>query len=184
MLTGVTASTVYQLGAGVLCTSYTSGGGGTITGIIGATRGGGSFAAVPTIRSIPADGIPDNVVGWKTIDFWTATLSATLIETTEAAIKLAIAGASASTSASVTTITPVQGIVASGAHAELYWVGDTQDGKKIAIKMNKALNNNGFNLTFADRGEGTYAVELIAHYEVSSLSTPPFSVIIDKSSVA
>jgi hypothetical protein len=179
MLTGVTSNTKhnYQLGAGVVCTGFSNG---VISGIIGATRGGGSFTAVPTIRQPEVDGLPDNTKDFKIIDFWVATLTTTIFEATETSIKLALAGGSASTSASVTTITAKQGIVENAAYADLWWVGDTSDGNKIAIKLSNALGSNGFNFNFVDRGEGTFELQAIAHYSVDDLSTPPFTIYLDK----
>ncbi len=179
MLTGVTSNTKnnFQLGAGLVCTGFEDG---VISGIIGATRGGGSFTAVPTIRQPEVDGLPDNAKDFKIIDFWVATLTTTIFETTETSIKLALAGGSASTSASVTTITATQGIVPTASYADLWWVGDTSDGNKIAIKLSNALGSNGFNFNFVDRGEGTFELQAIAHYSVDALSTPPFTIYLDK----
>ena len=181
MLTGVTSKTKenYQLGAGVVCTSFSNG---VISGIVGATRGGGSFTAVPTIRQPEIDGLPENTKDFKTIDYWVATLTTTLIEVTETSIRLALAGGSASTSESVTTITATQGIIPSESYTDLWWVGDTSDGNKIAIKLSNALGSNGFNFNFVDRGEGTFELQAIAHYSVDALSTPPFSIYLDKTS--
>ena len=181
MLTGVTSKTKenYQLGAGVVCTSFENG---VISGIVGATRGGGSFTAVPTIRQPEIDGLPENTKDFKTIDYWVATLTTTLIEVTETSIRLALAGGSASTSESVTTITATQGIIPSESYTDLWWVGDTSDGNKIAIKLSNALGSNGFNFNFVDRGEGTFELQAIAHYTVDALSTPPFTIYLDKTS--
>jgi len=105
MLTGVTSNTKnnFQLGAGLVC-----------TGLYGwcyfwNNRGNKGAAVrlrpVPTIRQPEVDGLPDNAKDFKIIDFWVATLTTTIFEATETSIKLALAGGSASTSASVTTIT-------------------------------------------------------------------------------
>lgn len=182
MLSGIktTSAQNLQLGAGIVVTAYTPGQAVSADSILGATKGGGSFTAVPTLRPIEADGLNPNVKGWHYIDYWTATLNVTLIETSEAAIKLAMAGATASTSTSITTITAVQGLLASTAYADLWWVGDTSDGKKIAIKLSNALNTSGFNLNFVDKGEGSFALTATANYDPTALATIPFTVYLDK----
>ena len=52
------------------------------TGLLGATRGGGSFEATPTVRQIEADGMRGPVVGSTHIDMWTVKLRGTMIEIT------------------------------------------------------------------------------------------------------
>ena len=61
--TGLTERTVkkLQLNAGVFLSQYTKGGTISETNIIGATRGGGSFSAVPTIHQVAVDGAPTYV---------------------------------------------------------------------------------------------------------------------------
>ena len=92
-LTGVTEKTPLnlQLNAGVLLKNFdTETDEITDTNIIGATRGGGSFSAVPTVHQATADGVPTNYKGLDRIDEWVVTLNATLIETTPENIKRAL----------------------------------------------------------------------------------------------
>jgi hypothetical protein len=178
MLTGVTSVTKenLQLGAGVLTTSYTAGGTISPTDIIGATRGGGSFTAVPTERAIDADGLPGNVKGFKVIDEWVATLNTTLIEFKKDTLLLALGGgAQAVTSGEVTTITASSKILDTD-YKDIYWIGDTSDGKQIVIKLKNALNSGGLNFTITNKGEGTFAVALVGHYDITDLDTAPFEI--------
>lgn len=179
MKTGVTESTKQniQLGAGVLCTTYTNK---TISGIIGATRGGGSFVATPTLRQIEADGLPQYTKGFEIIDDWSVDLNTTLIEFSETTLKKALPSASASTSGKVTTITCGHDI-ADTEYADIYWVGDTADGNNIVIKLKNALNIGGLNFTITNKGEGTFAVALKGHYDLTKLDEAPFEIILDKS---
>ena len=60
------------------------------TKLIGATSGGGSFSAVPTVRRIEVDGVKGAVKGLETIDEWAVTLTANVKEVTAESIKLAL----------------------------------------------------------------------------------------------
>lgn len=181
LLTGLTQRTVenLQLNVGVLTTAYTKGGTISPSDIIGATRGGGSFTVVPTMHQVSVDGAPTYVKGLERIDDFVVTLSTTLIEYTPGSLKLALGGgASAETSGTTgdTTITATRVISASD-YSDIYWIGDTSDGAHIVIRLKNGLNNSGLSLTFNDRGEGTYAISIIGHYDISDLDTAPFEII-------
>ena len=181
MLTGVTSTTKQniQLGAGVLLTQYSDGGVVSPDAIIGATRGGGSFTATPTFRQIEADGIPTNLKSFGVIDDYVVTLNTTLIEFKKETLELALPGAKVNTSLNVTTITADHAI-ADSEYKDIWWVGDTADGKKIAIKIKNALNQGGLNFTISNKGEGTFTLALIGHYDLTDLDTAPFEIKLDK----
>ena len=184
-LTGVTTDTKknLQLGAGVVTTEYTEGGTISSSAIIGATRGGGSFAAVPTIRQIEADGLPTYTKDFETIDDWAATLNTTMIEFKKDAVLLALGGgAKATVSGQVTKITASHEIT-TDQYKDIFWIGNLMDGRKAVIKLKNALSLAGFNLTITNKGEGTYAVTLTAHYDIADLDTAPFEIWIDGTNV-
>jgi hypothetical protein len=182
MLTGVSASTKQnlQLGAGVLMTAYAPGSEIDASSIIGATRGGGSFVATPTIRQIEADGVPENVKELVANDGWTATLNTTLIEFKKENLLLALGPGAVATDVTAnektTTTITCSNEVKDADFKDIYWVGDLADGSKIAIKLKNALNSGGLNLTITNKGEGTYALSLVAHYSVSDLKSAPFEI--------
>ena len=174
MLTGVTASTKQnlQLGAGVLCTEYST----TLdtTKLISATRGGGTFIAAPVMRNIEADGIPSNTADFKVIDEWNVTLNVTLLEFTQTTLLLALGNATAAEK----TIT-ADNTIATTCYKDVYWIGDLADGNKIVIKIKNALNTSGLNITITNKGEGTFVLTLTGHYTVADLSggKAPFEII-------
>lgn len=178
LLSGITERTIksFQLNAGVLLKEYTKGGAISESNIIGATRGGGSFTAVPTIHQIAVDGAPINTMGLERIDEWVVTLNTTMVETTEETIKMALV-ASNTTTVDVTDkkITADNEITADH-YTDVYWVGNTSSGKNIVIHLKNVINTNGFNLTIADKGEGTFAITLVAHYSISDLEHAPFDI--------
>ena len=175
MLGGVTSTTKtnLQLGAGIITTTYTKGGTINKENIISATRGGGSFTAVPTLRQIEADGLPQNVKGMEVIDDYVVTLNTTLIEFTTDTLKMALPGAYLDTDNSI----KCKHEIADAEYKDIYWVGDLADGTNIAIKIKNALNNGGLNITISNKGEGTFALSLIGHYSLDKLNEPPFEII-------
>ena len=185
-LSGVTAGTTkdIQLGAGVLTTAYSAGGVISTESIIGATRGGGSFSAVPTIRSIDADGIAKNTKGMIAIDEWDVKLNTTLIEFKKDGIMLALGAGAKSEEAelNVTKITATNDVSASD-YKDIYWIGNLMDGRKAVILLKNALSMGGFNLTIANKGEGTYALNLTGNYDIADMETAPFEIIIDGKNV-
>ena len=185
LLTGVRSNTKQniQLGAGVLLSNFTPGSAVTESDIIGATRGGGSFTATPTYRDLEADGLPQNTKEFNVIDEWVATLNTTMIEASEAGLKLALGGGATSTADIASTKITATNTVATADYKDIWWVGDTAGGAKLAIKLANALSKGGLNYTIANKGEGTYAVTLTAHYSITDLGTAPFEIHIEKTGV-
>ena len=181
ILTGVTSTTKQslQLGAGVLTTKYTEGGTISEKDIIGATRGGGSFTATPTIRQIEADGLPTYTKGFEVIDEWAVNLTSTLIEFKKEAILTALGGGAKATESGQVTKISATNEVADADYKDVFWIGNLADGKKAVIKIKNALSLGGLNFTITNKGEGTYSLNLNGHYEVTDLETAPFEIWID-----
>ena len=180
MKTGLTSRTIesLQLNAGVLLTAYTKGEDIAEENILGATRGGGSFTAVPTMHQAAVDGAPTYVVGLERCDDWVVTLNATMVELNDEAITRAL-GVGVTKTGTTDKVFTVKNTVNTTDFKDLYWVGDLSNGQNVVIKIKNALNTGGLNLTFSDRGEGTYALALIGHYTVSDLETAPFDITIE-----
>ena len=172
--------TKLQLHAGVFLSQYTKGGTISETNIIGATRGGGSFSAVPTIHQVAVDGAPTYVKGLERVDDWVIQMNVSnFLEFTDSALITALGvGASKDTVDSGTKIT-VSGGIAAGDYNDIYWVGDTSDGKNIVIHLKNVLNLSGLTITMNERGEGTYPLTLTAHYDPADLATVPFEIILE-----
>ena len=132
------------------------------TNVLGATVGGGTFVATPSIRQIEADGMRYPVIGSTVNDMWTNKLTTTMKEITPDNFKRALAGCDAATSGSVTTLTIRTDIEDNDYIPKLCWVGDTSKGF-VMIELDNALNIAGATFTFTDRGEGQIPVEFQAH---------------------
>lgn len=137
------------------------------TKALGATRGGGTFTATPTMRSIEADGKRYEFKGSTVIDTWDIKLTATLMEITPDNFVLALGTAEktedkAFTVGKKTTIKLRTNIEDGDYIQNLVWFGNTSKGL-VAIVLDNALNNTGVTLTFSDKGEGTLPVEFHAY---------------------
>lgn len=175
ILTGFQSTTPsnFQLGAGVLLRNFDVA---TKTvsksDIISATRGGGSFSAVPTVRQVAVDGVPTYTKGLETVDEWVVTLNTTILECTEANLKLALGLGTATQEGKITATNDAN----DDDYADVWWVGNRKDGAKIAIRVMNAVNLGGLNLTITDKGEGTIAVTFTGHYAQDKLNTAPFEI--------
>lgn len=139
------------------------------TKALGATRGGGTFTATPTMRSIEADGKRYEFKGSTVIDAWDIKLTATLMEITPDNFTLALGTAEKTEGKSFTvgkkTMIKLRTNIEDGDYIQnLVWFGNTSKGF-VAIALDNALNNTGVTLTFSDKGEGTIPVEFHAYQD-------------------
>lgn len=178
--TGLTERTTkkLQLNAGVLLSTYTKGGEITENDIIGATRGGGSFSATPEIRQVAIDGAPTYTKGLERNDGWNVNMSFTMVEFTQGTIKRALVGASVTTQENDTVIKAMRKVLADD-YKDIYWVGDTSEGKNIVIHLKNCVSLAGLALTVSDKNEGTFALNMQAHHDIANLDEAPFEIILE-----
>lgn len=131
-------------------------------GVLGATRGGGTFTCAPTPRNIEADGKRSEFVGSTVNDGWTVRLSTTLLEATPENFKDALMSADVTVTGNVTKVQPRTAIKKEDYISSLCWIGDTARGLML-IELDNALNIDGASFTFTDKGEGTLPVNFMAH---------------------
>lgn len=150
------------------------------TKLIGATAGGGSFSAVPTIRRIEVDGVKGAAKGMEALDEWFVTLTANVKEITAESIKLALAAAQSSVTMSpsgYTKITSKNEIALDDYMENLTWVGRLSGSNDpVIIVVKNALATNGLTISFADKSEGLIPVTVTGHYDLDDLETPPFDI--------
>ena len=151
--------------------------------IIGATAGGGSFSAVPTIRQIEVDGKKGAVKGFEALDEWVVTMTANVKEITADVLKLALATGSGSAFTASAAAAGYTKIVASSELADsnyvdnITWIGRVSGSNNpIIIVIKNALATNGLTLTTADKAEGVIPITLTGHYTAADLETPPFEI--------
>lgn len=131
-------------------------------GVLGATRGGGTFQCTPEIRNIDADGMRYQFVGSTVIDSWDVRMTGTLLEITPGNFKDALATADITKTGNMTTVRIRTDIKEEDYIPNLCWVGDTAKGF-VLIEIYNALNTTGANFTFTDKSEGTLPFEFVAH---------------------
>ena len=154
------------------------------TKLLGATVGGGSFSAVPTVRNIEVDGVKGAVKGLTAIDEWVVTLTANVKEITAETLKMALAGgvsAAADTPAGYTKITAKGSIDDTDYADNITWVGRLSgSADPVIIVVKNALATNGLTISFADKSEGMIPVTVTGHYSLDDLETPPFDIYYPK----
>ena len=139
------------------------------TKALGATRGGGTFTATPTMRSVEADGKRYEFKRSTVIDVWDIKLATTLLEITPDNFVIALGTAEKTEEKSFTkgkkTTIKLRTNIEDGDYIKnLVWFGNTSKGL-VAIALDNALNNTGVTLTFSDKGEGTIPVEFHAYQD-------------------
>lgn len=185
MKTGLTERTIksLQLNAGVLCSQYVKGQDILESSIIGATRGGGSINVKPIIRQVAVDGAPTYTKGLERIDEVQANAQFTMVEFTPAITKRAIAGSTLTTETGGDVVIKSTRQVLADDYQDLYWIGDTSDGKNVVVYLKNAFNLDGLGLSATDKGEGTFAMNLMAHYDISDLENAPYSITFENYAV-
>lgn len=187
VLNGFTPKTAQnlQLDAGILVKNHVVGSEITDANKLGATEGGASFAAVPTMRNIfeGLDGAKGNYKDGNTIDTWDITLTASVSEMTADNIKLAIAAADIDTTTNDThdIITPRNEVKTSDYIDSLCWIGTINTKSEfMIIELKNVMNTNGFNFTATDKGRGKVDLELKAHFDLTKADEVPFKIYTPK----
>ena len=160
---------------------------------LGATQGGGTFTAKPTIRTVDVDGAVGRVKGLTDIQTWEVSLSATVIETTVKSLKAALTaatvtegtGTDASTGNGIpngyTEIKGNAGISDTDYISDITWVGCLSGSTEpIIIQIKNALNEDGLSMDFAPNSEGKvkmtfYAYNSLEDFESDSVN-PAFYI--------
>ena len=154
------------------------------TKLIGATQGGGSFSAVPTIRRIEIDGVKGAAKGLEALDEWVVTLTANVKEVKPEVIAMALASSKtedSETPADYQKITANNEIALGDYIDSIAWVGRLSGSQNpVIIVIKNALCTNGLTLTMADKAEGVVALTFTAHYDPADLEKPPFELYYPK----
>lgn len=151
------------------------------TKVIGATQGGGSFSAVPTMRRIEIDGVKGAAKGLEALDEWVVTLTANVKEVSAEALALALASSTSAPTESApegyTKITANNEIKLTDYQKNITWIGKLSGSDKpVIILVKNALCTNGLSLTMADKAEGVVALTFTGHYDPAELDSPPFEI--------
>lgn len=153
--------------------------------LLGATRGGGQFNAVPTVRQIEVDGVSGRAKGMEVIDDWDVSLQANVLEIKKETIVSALI-ASEVTNASVEgyeKITAKQMIELDDYIDNITWIGTISGSDlPVIIVVKNVLNTGGLRVKTEDKNESVLSMQFYGHYEQGELDSPPFEIYYPKSS--
>lgn len=148
--------------------------------LIGATQGGGSFAAIPSIRQIPVDGVKGNIEGLNVIDSWAVTLTANVLEISADTIELALGTTTSSSQENNDFYKEIKAnnyILDADYIDNVTFIGKISGvNKPVVIQVFNAMNTNGLTLTTTDNAEGVIEMVFTGHYSASALDNPPFAI--------
>ena len=151
--------------------------------LIGATKGGGEFSAVPEVRQIEVDGVGGRAKGLEIIDSWEVYLKATVLEIKEATIANGLAASSVdtTTNADYDIIKAGQSIELTDYLDNVAWVGTLSGSNKpVIIVVKAAINTDGLVLTVEDKNEASIPMTFYGHYSQDDLENPPFEIYYPK----
>lgn len=189
LITGLTSKTPQNLllGAGAFFKNYdvkTDTPEKAATKLLGATQGGGSFNAVPTVRQITVDGGKTNVKELETIDDWVVTMVVNAKEITATNIALALGAVKSEdseTPAGYQKITGKEDFEQSDYQDNITWIGKLKgNDNPVVIVIKNALSLNGLSLSVADKNEATVPITLTGHYSLDKLDEVPFEIYYPK----
>lgn len=146
--------------------------------LIGATQGGGTFSAVPTVRKIEIDGVKGAAKGLEVIDEWVVTLMANVKEVSAESIQLAL-GASdiVDGPTGYKKITANNYIELDDYVDNVVWVGKLSGSDTpVIIEVKNAISLGGITLNMEDKNEGLIPTTFTGHYDSTDLDTPPFTI--------
>lgn len=151
--------------------------------LLGATSGGGSFSAIPTIRPIEIDGVMGAAKGLQVIDSWAISLTANIKEVKKATLQTALTASSVdtSTSADYDIISAKNEIALTDYIDNITWIGKLSGtNDPVIIQIYNALNTTGLTVNVAPKAEATLQLTFNAHYIDTDLDTPPFKIYYPK----
>ena len=152
--------------------------------LLGATKGGGSFKAVPKFRTIDFDGVRGKIKGSEILESWDVSLTANVIETTPITIKRALGIATLDSDSGVENYTKITGkqVLELTDYADnITWVGTLSGSEKpVIVQIFNALAQKGLELDMADKSEGIIQLDFKGYYEAEDLDTPPFTIYYPK----
>ena len=146
--------------------------------LLGATSGGGSFSAVPTIRQIPIDGIKGTAKGMSVIDDWVVTLMANIKEVSPESIQLALGAATIENGTKGYKVITANNYIEDTDYVDnIVWVGKLSGSNTpVIIEVKNAISLGGITLNMADKSEGLIPTTFTGHYDATDLDTPPFAI--------
>jgi len=147
------------------------------SGILGCTRGGGTFNVGREMRNPQIDGLRYRFKGGSFVDSADPYLSTTLVETTPENFAMVL-GSSVTTSGHKKIVKMPTALNSGSYLTNLCWVGELSNGDLVLICLYNALNTADISFTFQDKSEGALAVEFHAcQSDAQEYDYAPFEVV-------
>ena len=151
--------------------------------LLGATKDGGEFSAVPTVRQIEVDGIKGKAKGLEVIDTWDVYLKANVLEIKRETLAAALCASQTDEAENVKydVITAKNNIELDDYIDNVTWVGTLSGSDEpVIIQVFNAINTDGLKLTTKDKDQAVIAMTFYGHYTQEELNTPPFKIFYPK----
>jgi len=151
--------------------------------LIGATRNGGKFDAIPEIRQIEVDGVKGPAKGLEMLDAWNVTIGANVLEITTDTLAMALASTEVdSTTNEKYDIIKANNVIELDDYINnITWVGTLSGSEEpVIIQVLNALNMGGLSLQTQMKNEAVTALNFTGHYTADDLNTPPFVIYYPK----
>ena len=149
--------------------------------LLGATTGGGTFEAKPTIRDVKVDGVKGKAKGLQILDNWSVTYQSKILEFRKETFQRALAAA-------VTTATTLAGKNYTKIQAKnqidltdyidnITWVGTISGSNEpMIIQIFNVLSSDGLKISPKDSSDIEADVKFEGHYDANQLQSPPFAI--------
>ena len=151
--------------------------------LIGATRNGGKFDAIPEIHQIEVDGVKGPAKGLEMLDAWNVTIGANVLEITKDTLAMALASTEVdSTTNEKYDIIKANNVIELDDYIDnITWVGTLSGSEEpVIIQVLNALNMGGLSLQTQMKNEAVTALNFTGHYTADDLNTPPFVIYYPK----
>ena len=149
--------------------------------LLGATQGGGSFSAKPTITPVEVDGVPSSAVGMEEVDGWEVDMTANILEVTADNIKYALGAAivTATADGKYQKITGKNTLDPEDYLENVTFLGTVSGfDEPIIIQIYNALAVDGLNINPQDKKSTILTTKFKAHSEFGSLDEAPFAIFV------
>lgn len=146
--------------------------------ILATTTGGVKPTCKPTYSDYGSDvdNVPNNMMEFKHLDSWDASIAFTTIKFNAANTKWSLGAAESELlSNGVTKVKPRRDVKQSD-FKDIWWVGDKANGGAYAIRLMNALSTEGLSIQSTKNGKGTNAVTVTGHVSINAQDVMPMEI--------
>lgn len=146
--------------------------------ILATTTGGVNPVCAPTYSDYgeDVDNVPNNMMEFKHLDGWEASMSFSSIKFNAANTKWSLGAADSELLANgVTRVSPRRDVKLSD-FKDIWWVGDKANGGAYAIRLLNALSTGGLNIQSNKNGKGTNQITVTGHVSINAQDVMPMEI--------